>query len=50
MAEQMPWNRTIRFKLVGSALADVTPFAQQRMEFVVRLAYNVTRRFREVHE
>jgi hypothetical protein len=37
------------FRLVATGMADVTPFVERRFEFITRLAYNVTRRFREVH-
>lgn len=37
------------FRMVLSGMADVTPFVERRFEFVARLAYNFTRRFREVH-
>lgn len=36
------------FRLALSGMADVTPFAERRFEFITRLAYNVVRRFREV--
>lgn len=43
------WDVGHGFRIVGSAMADVTPFVERRMEFVLKLAYNATRRFREVH-
>ena len=36
------------FRVVASAMADMTPFVERRVEFVFKLAYNATRRFREV--
>ncbi len=38
------------FKLVATGFADVTPFVERRVEFVLKLAYNATQVFREVHE
>lgn len=46
----LAWELGKGFRLVATANADVTPFVERRVEFIVRLAYNATRRFREVHE
>lgn len=43
------WEVGRGFRVVGSAMADMTPFTDRRVEFIVKLAYNATRRFREVH-
>lgn len=37
-------------RLAATGMADVTPFVERRVEFLVRLSYNTTRRFREVSE
>jgi hypothetical protein len=37
-------------RLAATGMADVTPFVERRLEFLVRLSYNTTRRFREVSE
>lgn len=44
----LAWELGRGFRLVGSGMADVTPFVQQRLEFILRLAYNATQRFHEV--
>jgi hypothetical protein len=36
------------FRLVATGFADVTPFVERRVEFVVKLAYHATQTFREV--
>ncbi|HMY58115.1 MAG TPA: hypothetical protein PK472_07675, partial [Pseudomonadota bacterium] len=38
------------FRIVATGFADVTPFVERRVEFVVKLAYNATQVFREVQQ
>ena len=38
------------FRLVATGFADVTPFVERRVELLVKLAFNATQFFREVHE
>jgi hypothetical protein len=48
--EPAPWLAELGrgFRLVATGFADVTPFVERRVEFVVKLAYHATQTFREV--